>query len=352
MRATRLCVAALLVTLSACSGGSGTERTAIPASSTTPRSFTLDGQPMLPCGADAAVCGHLSVPEDRSDPDGRQIDFYVKLVPAVASDPQPDPVFFLAGGPGGAATQSWLSAPGLFPIVHWDRDIVLVDQRGTGDSNLLLWPEPPDLSGLSRHEMSVTLAAWLKKALAGLDADPRFYASRQAADDLDDVRAALGYDRIDIYGASYGATLAQYYLRQHESHVRSVVLDGGTLLDVPIFERLPRSSQAALDSVLERCVADTACHATFPDPAGDLETRDGQVGETSGPHRPLRPVDRRADRGGRRSPRGADPLPARDQRQRRSAPASCTRRRPDVSSRSPSGSGTPVKIRARRRRRR
>ncbi len=272
MRATRLCVAALLVTLSACSGGSGTGRTAIRASSTTPRSFTLDDQPMRPCGADAAVCGHLSVPEDRSDPAGRQIDLYVKLVPAVASDPQPDPVFFLAGGPGGAATQSWLSAPGLFPIVHWDRDIVLVDQRGTGDSNLLLWPEPPDLSGLSRHEMSVTLAAWLKKALAGLDADPRFYASRQAADDLDDVRAALGYDRIDIYGASYGATLAQYYLRQHESHVRSVVLDGGTLLDVPIFERLPRSSQEALDSVLERCVADTACHATFPDPAGDLET--------------------------------------------------------------------------------
>ena len=117
----------------------------------------------------------------------------------------------------------------------------------------------------------MTLAAWLQQALAGLDADPRFYASPQAADDLDDVRAALGYDRIDLYGGSYGATLAQYYLRQHGSHVRSVVLDGGTLLDVPIFERIPRSSQAALDSVLERCAADTRCHAAFPDPAGDLE---------------------------------------------------------------------------------
>ena len=274
MRLIRLCVAALLlISFSACSGAPGTQpiTPTLSTSATAPRTFTLGGEPMRPCGADAAVCGHLTVPEDRRHPDGRQIDLYVKLVPAVASDPRPDPVFFLAGGPGGAATQSWYSAPDLFPIVHWDRDIVLVDQRGTGDSNLLLWPEPPDLSGLSRHETSVTLAAYLDQALAGLDADPRFYASPQAADDLDDVRIALGYDRIDLYGGSYGATLAQYYLRQHGSHVRSVVLDGGTLLDVPILERMPRSSQAALDSVLERCAADTGCHAAFPDPAGDLE---------------------------------------------------------------------------------
>ena len=273
MRSTRLSiVAAFLITLSSCSGAPGAQPpTATPTSATTQRSFLLDGEPMLACGPDAAVCGSLTVPEDRSHPEGRQIDLNVRVVPAVASDPAPDPVFFLAGGPGGAATQSWWGAPDLFPIVHWDRDIVLVDQRGTGGSNELLWRDTPDLSGLSRHEMSVTLAAWLDQALAGLDADPRFYASPQAADDLDDVRAALGYDRIDLYGGSYGATLAQYYLRQHGSHVRSVVLDGGTLLDVPIFERIPRSSQAALDSVLERCAADTRCHAAFPDPAGDLE---------------------------------------------------------------------------------
>ena len=273
MRSTRLSiVAAFLIMLSSCSGGPGAQPpTATPTSATAQRSFVLNGEPMVPCGPDAAVCGRLTVPEDRSHPEGRQINLNVRVVRAVASDPAPDPVFFLAGGPGGAATQSWWSAPDLFPIVHWDRDIVLVDQRGTGGSNELLWQDTPDLSGISRHEMSVTLAAWLDQALAGLDADPRFYASPQAADDLDDVRAALGYDRIDLYGGSYGATLAQYYLRQHGSHVRSVVLDGGTLLDVPIFELIPRSSQAALDSVLGRCAADTRCHAAFPDPAGDLE---------------------------------------------------------------------------------
>jgi pimeloyl-ACP methyl ester carboxylesterase len=273
MRPIRLSIAAaFLVTLSACSGGSDVAPPGgTPTGATAPRTFILGGESMRPCGTDARVCGHLTVPEDRSHPDGRQIDLYVMVVPAETSDPQPDPVFFLAGGPGGAATQSWFNAPDLFPIVHRDRDIVLVDQRGTGDSNPLWWPHLRDLSGLSRHRMFVVLAAWLERALAALDADPRFYTSQQAADDIDDVRAALGYDLIDLYGASYGATLAQYYMRQHGAHVRSVVLDGGTLLDVPIFERFPRSSQAALDSVIERCAADEICDAAFPDPAGDLE---------------------------------------------------------------------------------
>jgi pimeloyl-ACP methyl ester carboxylesterase len=273
MRSIRLSIAtAFLLTLSGCSGTARTEQPrATVSDATVPRTFVLGGEAMDPCGTDARVCGHLSVPEDRSDPDGRQIELYVMVVPAETSDPQPDPVFFLAGGPGGAATQSWFNAPDLFPIVHRDRDIVLVDQRGTGDSSPLWWPHLRDLSGLTRNQMSKVLAAWLERALAGLDADPRFYASPQAADDIDDVRAALGYDQIDLYGASYGATLAQYYVRQHGAHVRSVVLDGGTLLDVPIFERLPISSQAALDSVLERCTADEACAAAFPDPAGDLE---------------------------------------------------------------------------------
>ena len=125
-----------------------------------------------------------------------------------------------------------------------------MDQRGTGGSNQLLWQDTPDLSGLSPHEMSVTLAAWLDQALAALDADPRFYASPQAADDLDDVRVALGYDRIDLYGGLRSDARPRPDLRQHGPHVRSVVLDGGTLLDVPIFELIPRNSQAALDRVL------------------------------------------------------------------------------------------------------
>ena len=87
----------------------------------------------------------------------------------------------------------------------------------------------------------------MRDGLAAFDADPRFYTSTVAADDLDDVRAALGYDQIDLYGTSYGGTLAQYYLRQHPDHVRVAVLDGSTPLDVPVLERIAANSQAALD---------------------------------------------------------------------------------------------------------
>jgi pimeloyl-ACP methyl ester carboxylesterase len=236
------------------------------------RAFVLDGKPMLPCrsaGVDA-VCGHLTVPEDRDDPDGPSIELSVTVIPAQDAVPAEDAVFFLAGGPGGAATESWANAPQLFPEIHAHRDIVLVDQRGTGGSHPLVFEDLPETQGMSKAEIREYLEGWVDEAFGGLDGDARFYSSRVAADDLDDVRAALGYERVDLYGGSYGATLAQYYLRQHGQHVRAVVLDGGTLVDVPILELFPRNSQAALDAVLARCEADDACRAAYPDPAGDL----------------------------------------------------------------------------------
>jgi pimeloyl-ACP methyl ester carboxylesterase len=238
------------------------------------RTFNLGAETMLPCtsGGYEAVCGDLQVPENRSDPAGRIIELKVVVIPATSANPAPDPVFFLTGGPGGAATQGWASAPSLFPTIHNDRDIVLVDQRGTGGSNELLLPSAPDVSGLSPAETRRTLERWAEGALDDLDGDLRFYTSAAAADDLDDVRAALGYDLIDLYGSSYGATLAQYYLRQHEGHVRAVVLDSGTLVDVPIGEVMAARSQEALDEVFNRCRADVGCHAAYPDPERDLQT--------------------------------------------------------------------------------
>ena len=98
------------------------------------------------------------------------------------------------------------------------------------------------------------------------------YTSTVAADDLDAVRAALGYDTIDLYGTSYGGELAQYYLRQHADHVRVAILDGTTPLDVPVLELLAANSQHALDLLIARCAADAACHAAFPDLATEWST--------------------------------------------------------------------------------
>jgi pimeloyl-ACP methyl ester carboxylesterase len=224
---------------------------------------TIKGE--YPVQAEApALCGTLRVPEDRSNPDGRQTGLRVAVVPAVATDPEPDPLFVVAGGPGDPGTQFFAWLPAVFEDVHTARDIVLIDQRGTGDSNALKLPEMPDTTGLPETDADALLSAWADDALASIDGDPRFYTTTVAADDLDDVRAALGYETIDLYGTSYGGTLAQYYMRQHREHVRVAVLDGSTPVDVPVFERMAASSQAALDLLFQRCAEDAACHEAFP----------------------------------------------------------------------------------------
>ena len=173
-------------------------------------------------------------------------------------------VFALAGGPGQAGTAFFGWLPGLFSEVHATRDIVLVDQRGTGGSRALVLPPMPDTGGRSPADVEAALRAWSENWLASIEADPRQYTSTLAADDLDAVRQSLGYDLIDLYGPSYGATLAQYYIRQHPEHVRVAIMDGGTPVDVPVLERMAASSQAALQLLLARCAQDRRCHAVLP----------------------------------------------------------------------------------------
>jgi pimeloyl-ACP methyl ester carboxylesterase len=266
-------LAALVLVIAACAAPAAPPATspsvesASPPSASSRATITLAGAPMVPCtaGDASAVCGSLRVPEDRSNPAGRQIDIRVAVIPAIAPVPSADPLFALDGGPGGAATEDlgWMAS--VFTGIHADRDIVLVDQRGTGGSNRLVAPDAPDTSGLSEGDAAAKLDAWVKGVLAEMPGDPRFYTTSVAMDDVDEVRAALGYDTIDLYGPSYGATAAQYFVRQHPEHVRAVVLDGGTLLNVPIFERIAPNSQRALDILFNRCAADAACDAAFPD---------------------------------------------------------------------------------------
>ena len=220
-----------------------------------------------------ALCGTLRVPEDPSNPGGRSIDLRVAVIPAVSATPKSDPVFWLSGGPGGAATEDFAWTPATFSTLRVDRDFVLVDQRGTGGSHRLVAPTAqPDVSGLSHEDAVATIRAWVAATLAAMDGDPRFYTTSVAMDDLDLVRAALGYERINLYGVSYGATAAQYYLRQHEQRARTVILDGATLLDVPILERIAPNTQRALDLLFDRCERSVACAAAYPDVRDEFAT--------------------------------------------------------------------------------
>src|SRR6185312_7818495 len=177
--------------------------------------------PLSPCQLHQALdltlvqaeCGRLAVPENPAAPRGRQIELAVAVVPAVSTRKQPDPLFVLAGGPGMGATAFYTSVAPVFGLIHRDRDIVLVDQRGTGDSNALdCESSEEDLYQSTTAEIVAEAERCLK--MLGAHADVRFYTTSLAVQDLDRVRAALGYERIDLYGSSYGTIVAQQYLRR------------------------------------------------------------------------------------------------------------------------------------------
>ncbi len=223
-----------------------------------------------------AECGRLAVPENPARPHGRQIDLAVAIVPAVSTDKRPDPLFVLAGGPGMGAISFYTSVAAAFEPIRRDRDIVLVDQRGTGGSNAL------DCSLSARDDFNASRASLLeetRRCLASLRAHAhvRFYTTTLAAEDLDRVRAALGYRRIDLYGSSYGTVLAQEYIRRFPGRVRSVILDGVVPPQVAIGADSALDAQAAVSRLFARCVRERACHARFGDPADTYHALSAQL---------------------------------------------------------------------------
>ncbi|MBX3085780.1 MAG: alpha/beta fold hydrolase [Anaerolineae bacterium] len=219
-----------------------------------------------------ADCGVLPVPEDRSKPDGRQLDIHFTILRATNPASKAEPIFHLEGGPGGSAisnfTAWYTSYRSLFP----DHDVVLIDQRGTGTSASLQCTEIVDTS-LADLKANRTPADDVKIGGERLSAcltrlskvtDPAFYNSLTMADDTDAVREALGYDKINVFGNSYGTWLAQIYLRRHEEHVNAVVLDSvvgpwnNFLLDIA------SNSEASLTRIFDLCQADTVCNEKYP----------------------------------------------------------------------------------------
>ncbi|HTM03535.1 MAG TPA: alpha/beta hydrolase [Vicinamibacterales bacterium] len=213
-------------------------------------------------GPTDALCGTMRVYENRATRTGRRIALRIIVLPAVAPG-HTDPLFFLAGGPGQGAAALASQLRDLFSPVQKSRDIVLVDQRGTGKSHPLdCRSNEESLRGLMESEAAVLTR--LRGCLAGYDADVRLYTTPIAMDDLDDVRVWLGYDRINLYGGSYGTRAGLVYLRRHESHVRTLVLDGVAPTDMRLPLFVARDAQRSLDAWLNRCDADASCRAVYP----------------------------------------------------------------------------------------
>jgi pimeloyl-ACP methyl ester carboxylesterase len=230
----------------------------------TPDAGPLDH--LRPCTADQgptdAYCGTVSVFENRDTKQGRQIKLWVVVLPAIRPE-SPDPMVFLAGGPGQGAAQLARQIRDLFRRVQRTRDIVLVDQRGTGRSNPLNCTAVSNTLAEAIEPDEAALAR-LERCLKGYDADVRFYSTNIAMDDLDDVREHLGYDKVNLYGGSYGTRAALVYLRRHGEHVRSMILDGVAPTDMRLPLFTSRDAQRALDKMLGDCEAMPSCNQTYP----------------------------------------------------------------------------------------
>lgn len=188
------------------------------------------------------LCGTWEVFENRDAAAGRRITLRVVVLPALSINPASDPVFILAGGPGQAASELTEAIRVPFRQVNRDRDLVFVDQRGTGGSNPLtceLDEEAPEdallLDPMADELLRARVVEQLGACVASLDADPRFYTTPIAMDDLDDVREALGYDTVNLWGGSYGTRAGLVFLRRHPDRVRTAILDGVA----PVAMKLP-----------------------------------------------------------------------------------------------------------------
>jgi pimeloyl-ACP methyl ester carboxylesterase len=211
-----------------------------------------------------AKCGKYAVYEDREAQRGRRIDLNLVLLPALNARHAPDALFILAGGPGQAATELSGFIARTFARVRQERDIVLVDQRGTGESNGLKC----DLYGdkLEGYLGDLLPLEAIKPCYGRWDqrADLRFYTTPLAMDDLDEVRAALGYDKINLFATSYGTRAAQVYMRRYPERVRSAILKGTTPVNETFPRLIARDAQRSLDLVIEDCEKNAVCHKGYP----------------------------------------------------------------------------------------
>ncbi|WP_114239626.1 alpha/beta hydrolase [Dyella sp. C9] len=250
-----------------------------PAMPAKPQTWQLGSLTLRPCElgqpnsglSTAAWCAPFEVPENRNDPHSRKIALKLAVIRSSAQVAAKDMLVLLAGGPGQAATESWPGVATALQPLTAHRHVLLLDQRGTGGSNPLSCKadegEAPagDEDADSSPEQQRAETVRCLKQLEG-KADPRYYTTTVAAQDLEDVRKALGAPTFDLVGVSYGTRMAQQYAMRHPDAVRSLVLDGVVPNELALGQDFAQNLDDALKAQFARCSADPACHKRFNDP--------------------------------------------------------------------------------------
>lgn len=239
-----------------------------------------------PAGRDVE-CGWLIVPEDHAQPDGKTIKLAVARFKSDASKPEPDPIVYLEGGPGASPLRSAaLQFDAVFGPFSAKRDVILFDQRGTGYSQpAFTCPElkqealdtlDQNLSPDQSADLSTKAAAQCHDRLAKSGADLALYNSAQNAADVDALRQTLGYDKINLYGISYGTRLALTTLRDFPQGIRSVVIDGILPPQADLYAQIPANGTQAIEALFKTCATDTVCNQNYsdlPQVLSDLKTK-------------------------------------------------------------------------------
>ncbi|MFP8845039.1 alpha/beta hydrolase [Shewanella baltica] len=213
--------------------------------------------------SDRLNCGFVTVPENPNKPDGKQIQVHYVVLPAVKNVNHEEALLAIAGGPGQSAIDNAAGFDAMLSKVRQQWDILLIDQRGTGRSNLLTCDEGAQ-SPLSFDDDNADTLAETQKCLAKIDADVTQYGSLNAIKDFEAVRQHLGYKKLHVYGISYGTRMAQLYMRLYPAHLATVTLDGIVPMQQSVLE-IGASIDRGFDLLFKDCQETTACHAQFPE---------------------------------------------------------------------------------------
>src|SRR5205814_9220382 len=208
-------------------------------------------------------CGKLTVFENRETRSGRTIDLNLVVLPGFDQKTKAEPMFTLAGGPGASSAEGAEFFAGAGKDYRRRRDVVCVDQRGTGKSNRLAIPRDKTANYYLGEMFPIDYVKEMRHALEQR-ADLTKYTTSIAMDDLDDVRAWLGYDKINLFGGSYGTRAALVYMRQHPDLVRSAILLAVAPTDLKMPLHHSESAARAIDLLFGECERGAACHAAFP----------------------------------------------------------------------------------------
>ena len=250
--------------------GSVQRNSTTPAASVSLKPCEASGRPGAP--GEKVLCGSYEVFEDRQRKSGRKIALKIMVFPATGPNKEADAFFYIPGGPGSSATEDAPYVAPQYAKIRERRDLVFVDQRGTGGSNPLDCTlfNPADLNSHLGYFFPLEAVRKCREQLE-TRADLKLYTTAIAMDDLDEVREALGYPQINIIGTSYGTRAAQTYLKQHQPRVRAIILHGVSPTNQLMPRDFPQHTERALNGVIADCAADKACKATFPNLATEVK---------------------------------------------------------------------------------